>query len=264
MSAWGPLGGYPLASPQAVVSAPAGLPSLTTSTYKPGTLASSGWTPRVTAGSGASCDLCYLAVPAGSTAPTAAQIVAGVDYGAVTVLAAGSVSYTSAGTYDFDSSPATGATESTTYDQWVVASNGTDYGTPVSGEITTLGATLDIDAAAVALSGSLGVSGDIEVGTSFDVDAAAVALSGTLAVSGDIQIGTSHDLAADPIALSGAISASAVLGFSTESTVVSLGGRRKHRALISGEDIRARDLARVQAIVTQVVGVVAMLGELDA
>lgn len=146
MSAWGPLGGYPLASPQAAAVAPAGLPALTTSTYKPGTLASSGWTPRITADSGASCDLYYLAVPVGSTAPTAAQIVAGVDYGAVTVLAAGSVAYTSAGTYDADSAPVTGASASTNYDQWWVAFDGTDYGTPVSGGITTAAAAASLTA----------------------------------------------------------------------------------------------------------------------
>ena len=146
MSAWGPLGGYPLASPQAASGAPAALPALTTSTYKPGTLASSGWTPRVTAGSGASCDLYYLAVPVGSTAPTAAQIVAGVDYGAVTVLAAGSVAYTSVGTYDADSAPVTGASASTAYDQWWVAYDGTNYGTPVSGEITTAAAAASLTA----------------------------------------------------------------------------------------------------------------------
>jgi len=81
--------------------------------------------------------LYYIVVPDGSAAPTGPQIVAGVDYGAVTVLDAGSVAYSGAGTYDADSAPVTGASASTPYDQWWVPYDGVTYGTPVSGEITT-------------------------------------------------------------------------------------------------------------------------------
>ena len=44
--------------------------------------------------------LYYIIVADGSTAPSGAQVYAGVDYGAVTVLASGSVAYTAAGDYD--------------------------------------------------------------------------------------------------------------------------------------------------------------------
>jgi hypothetical protein len=83
--------------------------------------------------------LYYIIVADGSTAPTAAQIVAGVDYGAVTVLAAGSVAYTTAGTYDADSDPVTGASASTSYDQYWTSYDGTSYGNVVQGAVTTLG-----------------------------------------------------------------------------------------------------------------------------
>ncbi len=81
--------------------------------------------------------LYYIIVADGSTAPTGAQVYAGVDYGAVTVLASGSVAYTAAG--DYDGTPWAGASASTAYDQYWVASDGTTHGTPVKGDITTLG-----------------------------------------------------------------------------------------------------------------------------
>jgi hypothetical protein len=107
--------------------------------------------------------LYYIVVNAGDTAPTAAQVVAGVSYTGGTVLDAGSVAYTSAGTYDADSAPVTGASASTAYDQWWVAYDGVTYGTPVSGEITTAGASLDLDPAALALAGAISVSGSAPV-----------------------------------------------------------------------------------------------------
>jgi hypothetical protein len=79
--------------------------------------------------------LYYIIVADGSTAPTGAQVYAGVDYGAVTVLASGSVAYTAAG--DYDGTPWAGASASTAYDQYWVASDGTTHGAPVKGEITT-------------------------------------------------------------------------------------------------------------------------------
>jgi hypothetical protein len=197
-----------------------------------------------------SVTLYYLVVPDGSTAPTGPQVVAGVDYGAVTVLDAGSVAYSGAGTHDADSDPVTGASASTTYDQWWVASDGTAIGTPVSGEITTAGASLDLDPAAIALSGALAISGDIQIGTSFDlaadpvalsgslavsgdiessvdpildIDAAPVALAGSLGISGDIQIGTSFDLAASAVALAGSLSVSGEIQSSTEPIIVARG-----------------------------------------
>lgn len=80
----------------------------------------------------------YILIGSGDTAPTDAQIVAGVSYTGATAYAAGDVAYTSAGTYDFDSDPATGLTPGTTYTLWAVAYDGSNYGTPVSGEVTTV------------------------------------------------------------------------------------------------------------------------------
>lgn len=194
--------------------------------------------------------LYYIVVNAGDTAPTGAQVVAGVSYTGGTVLDAGSVAYTSAGTYDADSAPVTGASASTAYDQWWVAYDGVTYGTPVSGEITTAGASLDLDPAAIALAGAISVSGDIQIGTSFDlsaspvalagslavsgdiessvdpildIDAAPVALAGSLGISGDIQIGTSFDLAASAVALAGSLSVSGEIQSSTEPIIVARG-----------------------------------------
>jgi hypothetical protein len=46
--------------------------------------------------------------------------------------------------------------------------------------------------------------------------------------------------------------------------VISLGWFSRNGNLVSGEDVRVRELARVQTIVVQVLAVVAMLGEMDA
>lgn len=46
--------------------------------------------------------------------------------------------------------------------------------------------------------------------------------------------------------------------------VISLGWFSRNGNLVSGEDVRRRELARVQTIVVQVLAVVAMLGEMDA
>lgn len=72
------------------------------------------------------------------------------------------------------------------------------------------GASLDIDASAVSISGALSATGDIQIGTSFDVSASAVALAGSLAATGDIEITEAPelDLDATPVALSGALTAS--------------------------------------------------------
>lgn len=118
--------------------------------------------------------LYYIVVNAGDTAPTGAQVVAGVSYAGATVLDAGSVAYTSAGTYDADSAPVTGASASTAYDQWWVAYDGVTYGTPVSGEITT-------DAAAQHESG--GASSAVDVSAAGSGAAAESASGGASAVS---------------------------------------------------------------------------------
>ena len=82
----------------------------------------------------------YIVIGAADTAPTAAQIVTGTSYTGATVLKAGSVAYTAAGTYDHDASPVTTAAASTSYVQWFVAFDDValTYGTPVSGTVTTL------------------------------------------------------------------------------------------------------------------------------
>lgn len=72
------------------------------------------------------------------------------------------------------------------------------------------GASLNIDADAVTLSGSIAVSGDIQIteAPELDIDAAPVALVGSVSASGDIQIGTSFDLEAAPVAMAGAMAVS--------------------------------------------------------
>lgn len=61
----------------------------------------------------------YLVVAKGSTAPTVAQVIAGVNYGAVTKIAAGSIDVSAAATVK--SATITGLTDKTNYDVYVVA-----------------------------------------------------------------------------------------------------------------------------------------------
>jgi hypothetical protein len=79
----------------------------------------------------------------------------------------------------------------------------------VSGDIE-IGTSFDLAADAVALSGTLAVTGDIEssVAPVLDIEASALALSGTLALSGDLEFGTSFDLDAAALALAGTIGVS--------------------------------------------------------
>lgn len=82
-----------------------------------------------------------------------------------------------------------------------------DYATVTVGDYVT---TVDLVASAIAVSGAVSATGDIQIGTSFDISATAVAVSGALTTSGDIEITPPGDLdlAADPLALSGALSVS--------------------------------------------------------
>ncbi len=59
------------------------------------------------------------------------------------------------------------------------------------------GGSLDLtETTAVALSGSVSVSGDIQIGTNFNLtQSSAVGLAGSLATTGDVQIGTTFNLA---------------------------------------------------------------------
>ena len=59
------------------------------------------------------------------------------------------------------------------------------------------GSSLDLtETTAVALSGSVSVSGDIQIGTNFNLtQSSAVGLAGSLATTGDVQIGTTFNLA---------------------------------------------------------------------
>jgi hypothetical protein len=79
----------------------------------------------------------------------------------------------------------------------------------VSGDIE-IGTSFDLATDAVALSGTLAVTGDIEssVAPVLDIEASALALSGTLALSGDLEFGTSFDLDAAALALAGTIGVS--------------------------------------------------------
>jgi len=66
----------------------------------------------------------YVVVPDGATAPTVAEVVAGVDYGTVTLVAHGTVDVTApGGTY---STTITGLTDKTNYDIYVVAEDDED------------------------------------------------------------------------------------------------------------------------------------------
>ena len=96
--------------------------------------------------------LYYVVVASGSTAPTAAQVVAGVNYAAVTVIKAGSVAYTSAGAYDDNASPVTGRTQNTAYDQYWSAYDGTTYSNVTAGTITTQQASTGGSSSSVTIS----------------------------------------------------------------------------------------------------------------
>jgi hypothetical protein len=66
----------------------------------------------------------YVVMPDGATAPTVAEVVAGVDYGTVTLVAHGTVDVTApGGTY---STTITGLTDKTNYDIYVVAEDDED------------------------------------------------------------------------------------------------------------------------------------------
>ena len=77
-----------------------------------------------------------ITVASGSTAPTAAQVVAGVNYGAVTVLGAASAAYSAAGAYDL-TPLVSGLSASTAYDVYFAAYDGTTYSAVLSGTVTT-------------------------------------------------------------------------------------------------------------------------------
>jgi len=62
----------------------------------------------------------YLVVPANSASPTAAQVVSGANYGAVTVITAGTIGV-SAGSTIYDATVSTSLVENTEYDVYVVA-----------------------------------------------------------------------------------------------------------------------------------------------
>lgn len=159
----------------------------------------------------------YILIGSGDTSPTAAQIVAGVSYTGATVYAAGDVTYTSAGTYDFDADPASGLSAGTTYELWAVAYDGSNYGTPVSGSVTT-GSIFDIaGSATVSLSAALSASGDLTIteATTLDLSVSTLALAGALSASGDLAYELPINLTADPISIAGTLSASGDLSIST-------------------------------------------------
>lgn len=112
--------------------------------------------------------------------------------------------------------------------------------------VSASGPSLDLSASAIALAGSMGVSGDLQIGTSFnlaaspvalagsmsvagdlqieeaptlDLSASTIALTGTLAATGDLQIGTSFDLAASTVALSGSLGVGGDIETSTAPTL---------------------------------------------
>jgi len=136
----------------------------------------------------------------------------------------------------------------------------------ISGDIEASTApALDIAADPIALAGTVGLTGDIQIGTSLDLVADPVAIVGAVGLSGDIQLGTSFDLAADPIALSGTLAVAGDIASSTEEgIIVSLGGKRKRRMMVSAEDLRRARIDAWNRNLMYLVGVAEMLGELHA
>lgn len=141
--------------------------------------------------------LYYVVIPAGSASPSPAQIVAGTDYGAITIVAAGSVAYSGAGTYDADAAPVAGASPGTAYDQWWVAFDGDVYGDPVVGEVSAADVAI-VPAAGIATAAALAsasvaaaaiVPADGSASTA-PVGASAEAVSAILAAAGATDAAT--------------------------------------------------------------------------
>ena len=95
----------------------------------------------------------WLAVPQGSAAPTAAQVKAGVGYGAVTVAAAGSGAMTPATQKDF---AVAGLTPSTAYTLYLVAED-------ASGNLSTPPSNIDATTLAPAVNGACGSANGVAV-----------------------------------------------------------------------------------------------------
>lgn len=192
------------------------LPTL--STVSASSVTSSGFTPTVaydySGGTNGNSPVGYWVsstTAAWISTPTGAQIKDGfLSDGSTAATYSGSESAPGSGSGTITEATATtGASAATEYTiAWVVYDPVTDtYSTPVTGTVTT---AFDLNASAVALSGALAISGDLDITAApeLDLDPAVLALSGALSISGDIEIGTSHDLAADPIALAGSLAVS--------------------------------------------------------
>ena len=87
----------------------------------------------------------WLAVPQGSTAPTAAQVKAGANYGSVTVAAQGSAAMTASVAASFT---ATGLSAATAYDFYLVAE--------ASGQLSALAGPVAFTTAAAPVAGACG------------------------------------------------------------------------------------------------------------
>jgi hypothetical protein len=137
-----------------------------------------------------------------------------------------------------------------------------DYATVAVGEYVT---TVDLVASAIAVSGAVSATGDIQIGTSFDISATAVAVSGALTTSGDIEITPPGDLdlAADPLALSGVLSVSGDIeigtSFDLAADPLSVTG-----ALSASGDIEIGTSFDVSASAISVSGTVAVSGDIES
>ena len=89
----------------------------------------------------------WLAVPQGSTVPTAAQVKAGANYGSVTVAAHGSASMTASVAASFN---ATGLSAATAYDFYLVAE--------ASGQLSALAGPVAFTTAAAPVAGACGAA----------------------------------------------------------------------------------------------------------
>lgn len=162
--------------------------------------------------------LYYIAVPVGSAAPTPQEIVAGVDYGAVTVLAAGATTYSGPGPQDADEAPVTGADIEQAYDQWWVAFDGQNYGVPTVGTISGLEAIEGSVLAAEDGADAAAISGTIFSGVGGAVAAAEEADDSAL-VEGSVNItGVAAGQDADDVASIGGSVAVAGSILSTETS----------------------------------------------